>query len=85
MKLCLHIVPSQCLVAEESVTGFLQTVHSAANGSTVVSTSTKVVNNFLHTIEFKNYNQNIYNESFFDRKKLPLVTNIGGNFFAFDK
>lgn len=85
MKLCLQMVPSQNQVAEESVTGFPQTVHSAANGSMVVSTSTKVVNNFLRTMEFKNYNQNMYNESFFDRKKLPLVANIWGNFFSFGK
>lgn len=41
-------------VAEESVPGFLQPVHSAGNGSTIVSTFTKVVNNnFLHRKAFK--------------------------------
>lgn len=41
-------------VAEESVSGFLQLVHSAANGSTIVSTFTEVVNNnFLHWKTFK--------------------------------
>lgn len=41
-------------VAEESVTGFFQPLHSAATGSTIVSTCTKVVNNsFLHRKAFK--------------------------------